>query len=46
MQKFSERFQELYPGYTLEPYGHILAKPATPTLNLRKLMSLFKSKDE
>jgi len=45
-EKFSERFQRLYPGYTLEPYGHIRALPDTPVLNLKQLTVLFKSKDE
>ena len=42
---FSERFQRLYPGYNLEPLGHIRALPQTPTLNLEQLTALFLSKD-
>jgi len=42
---FSEMFQELYPGYTLEPMEHIRAMPSTPVLNLEQLTALFKSKD-
>ena len=34
-EKMSERFHRLYPGYELEYYGHIRAKPETPAINLK-----------
>ena len=37
LEKFSERFRRLYPGYELEYYGHIRASPETPTINLELL---------
>ena len=46
MQLFSERFRDMYPGYTLESEGHIVAKPETQTISLRELMNFLKSKDE
>ena len=42
---FSEKFRRLYPGYELEPWGHIRAMPSTPVINLKQLMALFKSKN-
>ena len=46
LETFSEKFLRLYPGYQLERYGHIVAKPETPVLNLKLLEALFRSKDE
>lgn len=45
-EKFSERFLRLYPGYMLDKHMHVVAKPETPVINLKMLMSLLKSKDE
>ena len=45
-EKFSERFDRQYKGYELEPWGHIRAMDSTPTVNLKQLIKLFKSKDE
>ena len=42
LEKFSDRFRRLYPGYELEPYGHIRACDSTPTINLKQLMALLK----
>jgi len=44
-EKFSERFRKIYPGYQLDKYMHIVAKPETPVINLRQLMDLLKSSD-
>ena len=45
-EKFSERFRRMYPGYMLDKYMHIVARPETPVINLKQLMGLLKSKDE
>lgn len=42
---FSEKFKRLHTGYMLDKYMHFVAKPETPVLNLKQLMSLLKSKD-
>ena len=42
---FSEKFRRLFPGYELEPRGHIRAMPSTPVINLKQLIALFKSKN-
>jgi len=44
-EKFSERFLRMYPGYQLDKYMHIVAKPETSVINLKQLMCLLKSKD-
>jgi len=44
-EKFSERFHRLYPDYMLDRHMHVVAKPDTPVINLKALMSLLKSKD-
>ena len=46
LEKFSDRFLRLYPGYLLDKKQRIRAMPHTPTLNLKQLVSLLKSKDE
>ena len=45
-EKFSERFRRIYPGYMLDKYMHVVARPETATINLQTLMSLLKSSDE
>ena len=44
-ETFSERFRRLYPGYTLSKKMRIVALPETPVINLKQLVSIFKSKD-
>lgn len=34
LEKFSERFYKLYPGYTLDRHMHVVASPQTPVINL------------
>lgn len=46
LEKFSERFLRLYPGYLLDKGQRIRAMPQTPVINLKQLVSLLKSKDE
>lgn len=46
LEKFSERFVRLYPGYVLDRKQRIRALPATPAINLKQLVALLKSKDE
>lgn len=46
LEKMSERFNRMYKGYVLEPYGHIRALPSTPAINLKQLQALLLSKDE
>lgn len=45
LELFSERFNRIYPGYMLNRQMHVVPKPGTPTINLRKLVSMLKSKD-
>jgi len=35
LEKFSEKFARLYPGYLLDRYQHVVAGPQTPVINLR-----------
>ena len=44
-EKHSARFRRIYPGYMLDRYMHIVARPETPVINLRQLMDLLKSSD-
>ena len=36
----------MHQGYMLDRHMHIVARPETPVINLKQLMSLLKSKDE
>ena len=45
LERFSERFLRMYPGYMLDKNMAIVAKPETPVINLRQLMELLKSSD-
>jgi hypothetical protein len=45
-ERFSERFLRLYPGYMLDKNMNIRAAPDTAVINMRELVTLFKSRDE
>ena len=38
LEKFSDRFIRLYPGYVLDKKQRIRALPVTPVLNLKQLV--------
>lgn len=46
MEKFSDRFRKLYPGYILDGVMRIRAKPETPVLNINDLLFVLRSKDK
>ena len=46
MEKFSDRFRRLYPGYLLDGVMRIRAKPETPVLNINDLLFVLRSKDK
>ena len=45
LEKFSDRFRRLFPGYVLDKKMHVVAGPTTTTINLKQLIGLLRSKD-
>ena len=46
LERMSERFHRLYPGYLFDVNQRVVAGPTTKVLNLKKLMAILKSSDE
>lgn len=46
LEKFSDRFRRIYPGYLLDKKMHVVAGPEVPVLNLKQLQAVLKSSDE
>lgn len=45
LEKFTDRFRRLYPGYMLDRHMHVVARPQTEVINLKQLERLLRSKD-
>ena len=46
LERMSERFHRLFPGYIFDKNQRVVAGPSTKVINLKKLMGILKSSDE